>query len=113
MPGVARSPLEWGLFPPELRFRLVGHLARIPGWVEGEFDFYFIDFGDFHEMILDILFDDRKEWAAHGGEGHSYVRDAVLGKGGFINQPEVDEGDAEFGILHLAKLIFYESFDIP
>lgn len=99
------------LIPAECGLGLIGHHARVPGRIEGEFYFHFVHLGYFHEVIFDIFFDDRKERAAHGSECHLDMGDAFFRKGRFINQPEIDERYAEFGIEHFAKLIFYDSFD--
>src|SRR3569832_1149477 len=97
-----------------LQARRLGHAALIPLRLEHELDVHIGDVGRAAHLALHVLLQDRAHAAARRGERHLDVAAvAALGQRhdvAFIDEPELDDVDRDFGIVAGRELLPHELF---
>ena len=98
------------LVHPELRPSLFAHLAFIPGWVKGYFHFRIMHAwksAEFTGCGINEVLQQRAPWR---GERHEHVNILLWGNGNFIDKPQLNNINPEFGIITSFERVEYLCF---
>src|SRR5699024_3659977 len=93
----ARNSVMSSFPPPQRRLRRVAHHGRFPGGIPHDLQIDPVHRGGSVERTVNRVVEVRTEWAPGGCHGHANADSAITDQEA-VDQPEVDDVDAEFRV---------------